>query len=96
VGKVIHFKFRLYVAGESSNATQAIANLEALCREYLCDRHQIEIVDVFREPGRALEERVFLTPTLVKLSPPPVRKIIGTLKDRQAVSRNLGLDPPKK
>ena len=81
MNKAPHFKFRLYVAGDAANSTQAIANLNALCREYLLERHEIEIVDVFREPKRAMAEGVLLTPTLVRLSPDPVRKIIGNLSE---------------
>jgi circadian clock protein KaiB len=86
------FKFRLYVAGDAHNSAQAIGNLQALCRHSLPHRHEIEIVDVFREPARALAEGVFLTPTLVKLAPAPLRRIIGTLSDTQTVLRSLGLE----
>lgn len=85
------FRFRLYVAGEAPNSIQAIANLAALCRAHLPDRHEIEIIDVFREPKRALAESIFMTPTLVVLAPLPVRKIIGTLSRTQTVLLALGL-----
>jgi circadian clock protein KaiB len=85
------FKFRLYVAGDAPNSTQAIANLAAFCRAHLADRFEIEIVDVFREPERALAESIFMTPTLVVLTPPPVRKIVGTLSQTQIMLQALGL-----
>jgi circadian clock protein KaiB len=85
------FKFRLYVAGDGPNSTQAIANLNALCHEHLPERHEIEIVDVLREQQRALADGVMLTPLLVKLSPAPVRKIVGTLSQRDPVLQALGL-----
>ena len=44
--KAVHFTFRLYVAGDAPNSTQAIANLRALCSEHLPERYEIEIVDV--------------------------------------------------
>jgi circadian clock protein KaiB len=87
------FKFRLYVAGDALNSAQAFANLDTLCREHLPDRHEIEVVDVFREPKRALADAIFMTPTLVKLSPSPVRRIVGTLSQTQPVLQALGLDP---
>ena len=65
------FKFRLYVAGDAQNSAQALANLTALCRAYLPDRHEIEVVDVLLEPERALADEIQLTPTLIKLAPPP-------------------------
>ena len=87
------FRFRLYVAGEAQNSAQAVANLTALCRKYLPGRHHIEIVDVFREPKRALAEGILMTPTLVKLAPSPGRRIVGTLSQTQPVLQALGLEP---
>ncbi len=89
--KPLHYKFRLYVAGGSPNSTKAITNLRALCSEVLQNRHEIEVVDVLKEPHRALEDGVLLTPMLVKLSPGPISKVIGSLNDRQPVLQALGL-----
>ena len=86
------FKFRLYVAGDAPNSAQALANLTALCRAQLPDRHEIEIVDVFREPERALADRIFMTPTLLKLAPSPARRVVGTLSQTQPVLQALGLE----
>ena len=85
-------RLRLYVAGEAQNSGLAVANLTALCREYLPERHQIEVVDVFREPKRALAESIFMTPTLVKLAPSPALRIVGTLSQTQTVLQALGLE----
>ena len=85
------FKFRLYVAADALNSVQAVANLVAFCREHLSDRHEIEIVDVFREPRRALADGVLMTPTLVKLAPAPVKRIVGTLSQPATVLQALGL-----
>ncbi len=86
------FKFCLYIAGDGPNSVQAISNLNAVCSEYLEDRHEIEIVDVLREPQRALADRVFLTPLLLKVSPAPVRKIVGTLGQRKILLQALDLN----
>jgi circadian clock protein KaiB len=86
-----HFKFQLYVADDAPNSVQAIANLAAFCRTHLPERYEIEIVDVFREPKRALAEGIFMTPTLIALTPPPVRRIVGTLSHTQTVLLALGL-----
>ncbi|MEA3208730.1 MAG: circadian clock protein KaiB [Chthoniobacter sp.] len=91
MSKPAHFIFRLYVAGDGPHSVLAIANLDALCREQLPERHQIEVVDVFREPHRALADGVVLTPLLMRLSPTPIRKLIGTLSQRDAVVRALDL-----
>lgn len=85
------FKFHLYVAGDAPNSAQAIANLASFCRIHLAGRYEIEIVDVFREPKRALAEGIFMTPTLIVLTPPPLRRIVGTLSHTQTVLLALGL-----
>ena len=86
------FRFRLYVAGDAQNSAQAVSNLGALCRVYLKDRHEIEVIDVFRDPQRALAEGVFMTPTLVNLSPRPGFKVVGTLSHTQPLLDALGLE----
>jgi circadian clock protein KaiB len=83
------FRFRLYVAGDAPNSAQAIANLGVLCRKHLPGRHRVEIVDVFLEPERALADGIFMTPTLVRLAPGPVRRIVGTLSHAQPVLQIL-------
>ena len=88
------YRFRLYVAGDTPNSALAIANLKAICEAHLAGRHEIEIVDVFREPKLALADRVLITPALTKLSPAPVRGIVGTLTDTTTVLRALGLKVP--
>jgi circadian clock protein KaiB len=85
-------RFRLYVAGDTQNSAYAVANLRALCRAQLPDQHDIEIVNVFREPKRALADSVFMTPTLLKLSPLPAQRIVGTLSQTQPVLHALGLE----
>ena len=92
MSRPILLKFRLYIAGDAQNSAQAIANLTALCRAHLPDRHDIEVVDVFREPKRALADRILMTPTLIKLTPAPVRRIVGTLSQLAPVLHALGLE----
>lgn len=90
--RLSHFKFRLYVAGDALNSVQARARLLALCQEKLPERHDIEIVDVLTHPERALADSVFMTPMLVKLSPLPERRIVGTLSQTALVIQTLGLE----
>ena len=85
-------KFRLYVAGDAGNSAQARANLSALCRTHIPGGCSIEVVDVFREPKRALADGIFMTPTLVKVSPGPLRRIVGTLSQVEPLLQMLGLE----
>jgi len=84
-------RLKLYVAGGTQNSLLALANLKAICRDHLPGRHEIEVIDVFDEPGRALEDRIFMTPALIRLVPSPVRRIVGTLSQAETVLTALGL-----
>ncbi len=86
------FRFRLFVADDAVNSAQAISNLVAICARHLPRRHEIEIVDVFKEPERALADSILMTPTLIRLAPAPVRRIVGTLSNTRLVLQTLGLD----
>ena len=85
------YKFRLFIAADTLNSIQATNNLNALCQAHLAGRHEIEVIDVFKEPKRALAEGVRMTPTLLKLAPGPVRRIVGSLTDSRRVMETLGL-----
>ncbi|MFO7698284.1 MAG: circadian clock KaiB family protein [Anaerolineae bacterium] len=95
-------ELRLYVAGNAPNSVHALANLKAILdtRASSNGDHQevdhlpvvhLDVVDVLEEPLRALDDGVFVTPTLVVLSPTSAR-IIGSLNEREKVARLLGLE----
>jgi circadian clock protein KaiB len=84
-------RLRLYVAGDGPNSLQARSNLHALCQQHLKGRHEVEVVDVLREPQRALADGVFLTPMLVKLAPGPARRVAGNLSDPAPLLATLGV-----
>ena len=81
---------KLYVSGDSPRAQAAISNLERICREDLAGRYSLEIVDVLKDPGAAESDKILATPTLVKRLPPPLRRVIGDLSDKDKVL--LGLE----
>ena len=85
------YVFQIYVARGAPNSVQALANLYAICRKYFPDSHRIEVIDVLKEPRRALDQVILVTPTVVKLSPAPTQQIIGNLSEEAEVLRALGL-----
>jgi circadian clock protein KaiB len=82
---------RLYIAGGAPNSVQAMANLEAICREYMKDGYKLEVVDVLEHPRRAMAEGVLVTPSLTKLSPLPAANVVGNLSDKAKVLLALGV-----
>ena len=85
------YVFQIYVAGAAPNSVQALANLYAICRKHFPESHRIEVIDVLKEPLRALAEVILVTPTVVKVSPAPMQQIIGNLSREAEVLRALGL-----
>ena len=85
------YVFRLYIADGAPNSVRALANLYAICRKHFPASHSIEVIDVLKEPLRALAEAILVTPTVVKVSPAPVVQIIGNLSEEDEVLRALGL-----
>ena len=80
---------RLYVAGHAPNSLRAIANARAICDEHFASRHELEVVDLLEHPRRALADGIIVTPTLLKLLPLPVQRVIGDLSDRDQVLLTL-------
>jgi circadian clock protein KaiB len=82
---------RLYVAADAPNSVRALANLAAICREYLNNKFKLEIIDVLEHPLRALADGILVTPSLAKVSPLPAVKIVGNLDEKSSVLRALGV-----
>lgn len=82
---------RLYVTGMTACSTRAITNLRALCQERLGGQYDLEVIDLLKRPHRALEEQVIVTPTLIKETPGPVRRLVGDLSDTPRLLAALDL-----
>lgn len=87
------YKLRLYITPRTANSQRAISNLDALCQEDLPVRLEVEVIDVTEQPAMAERDKILATPTLVRYTPAPVRKIIGDLSDRERVLASLDLQP---
>ncbi len=81
---------RLYIAGAAPNSLRAVENLRAMCEAHFPGRCSLEIVDVLKEPLRALSDDILVTPTLVKLAPGGRTRVIGDLSDERKVLSALG------
>jgi circadian clock protein KaiB len=84
------YTLRLYITGNSTKSQRAIANLFRICHEELDDQYTVEIIDVLEQPHLAEQEKILVTPTLIKQLPPPLQRIIGDMSNTQKVL--LGLD----
>jgi len=79
-----------YVAGNTPNSVRALRTLKNILEKDFRGVYALKVIDVLKNPQLAEEDKILATPTLSKVLPPPVRKIIGDLSDREKVL--IGLD----
>lgn len=84
------YVLKLYVAGNTPNSLRALKTLNLILEQEFQGVYALKVIDVLKNPQLAEEDKILATPTLAKILPPPVRKIIGDLSDRERVL--IGLD----
>lgn len=84
------YVLKLYVAGNTSNSVRALKTLKDILEQDFRGVYALKVIDVLKNPQLAEEDKILATPTLAKVLPRPVRKIIGDLSDREKVL--IGLD----
>ncbi|MEA5617836.1 circadian clock protein KaiB [Cronbergia sp. UHCC 0137] len=84
------YVLKLYVAGNTPNSVRALKTLKNILEQEFQGIYALKVIDVLKNPQLAEEDKILATPTLSKILPPPVRKIIGDLSDRERVL--IGLD----
>jgi circadian clock protein KaiB len=83
------YRLRLVVAGRTSRSQRAIENLRKICNEHLGGQVDLEVIDIYQQPELAERYQVIAAPTLVKLLPLPIRRVIGDLSEKERVLRGL-------
>ncbi len=86
---------RLYVAGATPRSQGAIRTVKGMCEKHLAGRYDLEVIDVYQQPELAGDEQVVAAPTLVKVLPPPARRIIGDMADEERMLVRLDLQSRK-
>lgn len=87
-----HYVLCLFVAGTSPGSTRAVEMLTRLCDQYLQDRYDLQIVDVYQQPQLAVDDHIIAVPMLLRRSPLPMRRLLGDLSDLPRVLRGLDLE----
>jgi circadian clock protein KaiB len=93
LAKAPSYVLRLFITGTTSRSSRAIANLRRVCEERLHGKYDLEVVDIYQHPGAAREYQILAAPTLVKMLPLPLRRIIGDLANEERVLAGLDLTP---
>lgn len=85
------YLLKLYITGTNPRTERAIANLRQICETELKGDYSLDIIDVLENPEAAERDRILATPTLLKELPPPLRRVIGDLSDKDKVLLALEL-----
>ncbi len=83
----------LYIANLGDRSIEAIKNIKKICDENLEGRYQLDVVDLRLQPDLAREGQIVATPTLVKESPLPLRRLVGNMSNTKRVLTALDLCP---
>ena len=86
------FRLYLYISGETSSSVPNVWNLKRILDERLKGQYSLEVINVLDDLQRTEQDKILASPTLVKLSPPPERRIVGDLSDWEKVRLGLGLN----
>lgn len=89
----MRWRLRLYVAGATPASQRAVGNAKAVCEAHLEGHYALDVVDLYQHPDRARDDEIVAAPTLVRLRPAPVVRIVGDLGDRDRVLAELDLGP---
>ncbi|MCF7982814.1 MAG: circadian clock protein KaiB [Thiohalocapsa sp.] len=82
-------KLRLYVSHRSFGNDPVVLRLRnMLARQFTS--YELEILDILEHPVRACEDLISTTPTLLRLSPLPMKRVCGDLSDTRHVLAKLG------
>ena len=84
------YRLRLFVTGQTPRSASSLHNLKEVCDEYLAGKFELEVVDIYQQPELAREAQIIAAPTLIKMLPLPLRKLVGDLSNRKQVM--IGLD----
>jgi circadian clock protein KaiB len=85
------YNLLLFVTGMSVGSVKAIANIKDICDKYLEGRYNLEIIDIHKYPHSMFENDIIASPTLIKKSPAPVKKLLGDLSNRTKVLHTLSI-----
>ena len=85
------YEIKLYVVGRTPKSVETIEELVKLLEDTLDGHYHLHVIQVIERPEMTHKDKIMATPTLQRVSPGPVRTIVGDLSDKETVSLALGL-----
>lgn len=81
------YVLRLFISGNNPSAEKTLGSIHQLLENGLGSPYTLKVIDVNKNPQQATIDKIAVTPTLIRVSPKPVRRIVGQLDDIQRVLR---------
>lgn len=75
---------RLFVTDHSPTSREA---KECLCRDDVKKKFDTEVIDVLENPDRAAKDGIFVTPTTIRVSPTPTKRVDGVTDCETLIER---------
>ena len=89
------YVLRLFVSGSTAKSALAVENIKRICEQHLKNLYDLEVIDIYQQPNLARDGQIVAVPTLIKLSPLPLRRLIGDLSNPKKVLIGLDLRMPE-
>ncbi len=83
------YVLRLFVSSNGMVTKQTLENLHQILENSLGYPYTLKVIDVLKHPEQADADRISATPTLIRLWPKPVRRIVGQCDDLEKILQLL-------
>ena len=80
-GYVLH----LYISSDNAAVEKTLTKIHQLLEEGLIYPYTLKVIDISKNPEQAENYQISATPTLVRVWPQPIRRIVGKLDDFERV-----------
>ncbi len=79
----------LFVASNNINTQQTLDSIHSILEKGLSCPYNLKIIDITKNPEQAEKNQVLATPTLLRIWPKPIKRILGELTDLERIIKIL-------
>jgi len=79
------YVLRLFIASNSINTNKTLDNIHHILEKGLSSPYTLKIIDITKNPEQAESNHISATPTLVRIWPKPIKRIVGELTDVERI-----------
>jgi circadian clock protein KaiB len=83
--------FKLFIVKDNPKSQSLVERVQRLLKDVLGENYQVDIIDILENPELAMRDKVIASPTLIKVSPLPQKRLIGHFNDNEKIISGLNL-----